>query len=109
MSARHEDAEHVLVVEIEDGTPTYHLEHPPGCPSVEDDLGGIPMTTHMCMTGAFWNDAGSDALSEKPDEPGRYRVQAWYQGPGWAGSYPIEPEGWIDVLAAVPPSSGGAT
>ena len=50
------------------------------------------------MTGAMWREAGLDAFPELPAEPGRYAILAWYQGPGWAGADPIDPEGWIDVL-----------
>jgi len=92
-----QDREHVLVVEYDGDELHYDIEHPAECPVTHDTLGGIPLTDYNCLTGSFWREAGRDALSELPQEEGRYSVQAWYQGPGWAGSNPIDPEGWIDV------------
>lgn len=101
MKSIREDKQHVLLVEREGDELNYIIEHP-GCPTsvsyfAADD--GICLVEHECLTGAFWVQAGTDALVEKPAEPGRYAIRAWYQGPGWAGADPIDPEGWIDVLS----------
>jgi hypothetical protein len=105
----HRDREHILVVTKLPAEPDfageieYELEHTPDCAYEEGDalLGDVRVAGRWtCMTGVWWDEFGHEYLDldEHPLEPGRYVVQGWHTPPGWAGSFPIEADGGIDLL-----------
>lgn len=92
---------HFLDVEDLDGERTWSVAHPSTCKTQEEPYpapngeGHVTfIRNYLCLTAAMLDVFELDeGLTE-----GRYEIEAWYTPPGWAGSFPIEADGGIDVL-----------